>query len=325
MSKCILCGSTENLSGFARMALIDRVFDAVLATIRWIFGQLTYEPNQKLSAVFGLYVVNILLFAWFYHHIYVANLGRNVPPFLLNVDIIRYRNLDLHNSVEQQVQPLRDALTFFNTAETQLRNLKTVAPKQHAGSYYDSVEFVSGSYSCEIDLGPMFVDPYTNHLTKIMFLIVYENQFRRIYGNEFRLPGPLNTEPAGIEMAQWEHRMAAGSDPALYQEVIDLAIQDVRARIAPLEFVSRATNPSEEKTNDKLLIWGYFDFVYFSAMTQTTVGYGDIVPNTTSTRLLAAIQVLMGLALAGFGLTFVIRRDRPPTDRISRHDGLPSP
>src|SRR5450631_2497695 len=290
------------------MALLDRVFDAIFATIRWIFGQLTYKPNQRLSAVFCLYVVNILLFAWFYHRIYVANLGRDVPPFLLNVDIIRYRNLELHGSVEQQVQPLRDTLAFFDTAESQLKNLKTVAPKQYMGSYYDSVEFVSGSYSCEIDLGPMFVDPYTNHLTKVMFLIVYENQFRRIYGNEFRLPGPLNTEPPATEVTQWEQRMASGSDPAVYKEVIDLAIQDVRSRMAPLEFVSRATNLSEEKTNDKLRIWGYFDFVYFSAMTQTTVGYGDIVPNTTFTRLLAAIQVLIGLALAGFGLTFVIRR-----------------
>lgn len=57
-------------------------------------------------------------------------------------------------------------------------------------------------------------------------------------------------------MAQWEQRMASGSDPALYDEVIDLAIEDLRARIAPLEFVSRATSLSVEKTNDKLRIWG---------------------------------------------------------------------
>jgi hypothetical protein len=290
------------------MALLDPVFGAILATIRWIFGQLTYKPNQRLSAIFGLYVVNILLFAWFYHRIYDAGLDRDVPPFLFNADIIRSRNLEVHGSVEQQVQPLRDTLVLFNTAETQLNNLKALAPKQYVGSYYDSVDFVSGSYSCEIDLGPMFVDPYTNHLTRIMFLIVYQNQFRRIYGNEFRLAGPLNTKPPTKEMAEWEQRMASGSDPALYKEVIDLAMQDVRARIAPLESVSRATNPSEEKTNYKSRYWGYLDFVYFSAMTQTTVGYGDIVPNSTFTRLLAAIQVLTGLALAGFGLTFVIRR-----------------
>jgi hypothetical protein len=107
-------------------------------------------------------------------------------------------------------------------------------------------------------------------------------------------------------MLQWEEHMASGSDPALYKEVIDLGMQDVRTHISPLKSVSRTTSLSGERTNDKSRYWGYFDFVYFSAMTQATVGYGDIVPNNTFTRLLAAIQVLTGLALAGFGLTFVV-------------------
>lgn len=33
-------------------------------------------------------------------------------------------------------------------------------------------------------------------------------------------------------------------------------------------------------------VWSYWDFVYFSTVTQTTVGYGDIVPNSTSVRAL---------------------------------------
>jgi hypothetical protein len=289
------------------MALLDTVFDAIFATIRWIFWQLTYKPNRRLSTVFGLYIVIILLFAFFYQRIYDAGVQRDVPPFLFNSDIVKSRNLEVHGSIEQQLQPLRNTLALFNTAETQLNNLKTLAPKRYMGSYYNSVDFVSGTYSCQIDLGPMFVDPYTNHLTRIMFLVVYENQFRRIYGNEFRLPGPLSTKPPTKEMAQWEQRMASGSDPALYKEVIDLGMQDVRGRIAPLEPESRAMNPLEERTNAKSRYWGYFDFVYFSAMTQATVGYGDIVPNSTFTRLLVAIQVLTGFALAGFGLAFVVR------------------
>ncbi len=28
-------------------------------------------------------------------------------------------------------------------------------------------------------------------------------------------------------------------------------------------------------------VWSYFDFLYFSTITQTTVGYGDILPNST--------------------------------------------
>jgi hypothetical protein len=54
--------------------------------------------------------------------------------------------------------------------------------------------------------------------------------------------------------------------------------------------------------------WGLWDFMYFSAITQTTVGYGDILPNATAIRLLVVAQVLVGytflvvvlnLALAG--------------------------
>lgn len=44
------------------------------------------------------------------------------------------------------------------------------------------------------------------------------------------------------------------------------------------------------------------DFLYFSLITVTTVGYGDIVPAHTFVRLLVLLQVLFGLILlAKFG------------------------
>jgi hypothetical protein len=39
------------------------------------------------------------------------------------------------------------------------------------------------------------------------------------------------------------------------------------------------------------------DFLYFSIVTVTTLGYGDIVPNSTSVRMLVVLQILLGLAL----------------------------
>ena len=39
------------------------------------------------------------------------------------------------------------------------------------------------------------------------------------------------------------------------------------------------------------------EFIYFSFVTVTTVGYGDIVPNHTFVRLIVLIQVLFGLLL----------------------------
>jgi uncharacterized membrane protein len=53
-------------------------------------------------------------------------------------------------------------------------------------------------------------------------------------------------------------------------------------------------------------IWSYWDFVYFSGMTLTTVGYGDILPNTTSVRILVLAEVLVGIFLFVFVLNLLL-------------------
>jgi len=46
----------------------------------------------------------------------------------------------------------------------------------------------------------------------------------------------------------------------------------------------------------------YWRMLYFSAMTTTTVGYGDIVPITPFARFLAALQAISGIMLIGLFL-----------------------
>ena len=54
-------------------------------------------------------------------------------------------------------------------------------------------------------------------------------------------------------------------------------------------------------------VWSYWDFVYFSTVTQTTVGYGDIVPNSTSVRAGVVVQLIIGTGLLVVGLNLVLR------------------
>jgi len=54
---------------------------------------------------------------------------------------------------------------------------------------------------------------------------------------------------------------------------------------------------------------GHFQrMLYLSAVTVTTLGYGDIVPLTTTTRLLVASEAVFGVVIAGLFLNAVARR-----------------
>ena len=51
---------------------------------------------------------------------------------------------------------------------------------------------------------------------------------------------------------------------------------------------------------------GIIDFIYFSSITTTTIGYGDIIPNSTFVRIiiiLHSIIAVLFLAFAGFLIT----------------------
>jgi hypothetical protein len=60
---------------------------------------------------------------------------------------------------------------------------------------------------------------------------------------------------------------------------------------------------SEETSPD---VWSYLDFLYFATISQTTVGYGDILPNSTTVRVLVIVQVLIAYGLLVVILNIVV-------------------
>ena len=51
--------------------------------------------------------------------------------------------------------------------------------------------------------------------------------------------------------------------------------------------------------------WRYLDAVYFSAVTITTIGYGDITPKTDSGKLFTIFYVFAGVAIVLYGLSLM--------------------
>lgn len=48
--------------------------------------------------------------------------------------------------------------------------------------------------------------------------------------------------------------------------------------------------------------WNVFDFIYFATVTFTTLGYGDILPNSTLTRVFVMLNSILGVFYAAFAL-----------------------
>jgi hypothetical protein len=61
-----------------------------------------------------------------------------------------------------------------------------------------------------------------------------------------------------------------------------------------------------EEQNQFSSVWKDLDFVYFSAITISTVGYGDILPNSTTVRMVVVSEVILGQFLLIVFLNLVL-------------------
>jgi voltage-gated potassium channel len=53
--------------------------------------------------------------------------------------------------------------------------------------------------------------------------------------------------------------------------------------------------------------WSRFDSVYWSFVTATTVGYGDIRPTKRRSRIVAIVIAILGLVLTGILIAMAVR------------------
>jgi hypothetical protein len=85
---------------------------------------------------------------------------------------------------------------------------------------------------------------------------------------------------------------------AIFQGILERAVTNKRKSRDDL--ILRLAHLVREEPD-----WDFADFFYFSTVTMTTLGYGDITPNDTKTRMLVASQSLFGVFFVGFALAYL--------------------
>ncbi|KAL4618661.1 hypothetical protein ACB092_06G026900 [Castanea dentata] len=101
-------------------------------------------------------------------------------------------------------------------------------------------------------------------------------------------------ETKGIGRIPRTESISGKLHPSFKQVAVFLAVY---LGVGAVTFLLVTNQIEGKKTN------GFLDAVYFCVVTMTTVGYGDLVPDSTLTKLLACAFVFTGMALIGLILS----------------------
>lgn len=232
-----------------------------------MIANLINEPTtRRLLILFGIYLVLVFLFGISYWRIYI----KDPRSFSFNADILRDQTLNLRSEITRSFQSNSTALDLLRKAKSYLE--EGVVPIEERISKWYSLTTIR-----IVDWGNIrFVRRKTTYGGGI--------------GGIMALGYDLYIEEKGGNSARRSF-MLGPSDHRSLSELFDLWITTATNAI------ERKGSPEKFDATVMPVVWSIFDFMYFSLITQTTVGYGDMLPNSTRIRVLVGTQVIIAYLL----------------------------
>lgn len=241
--------------------------------------------NNYLLILFFLYLLLIPCFALIYSVLYRGNRQR----FAFNQDIALAQRQIVKASTQLEIEHKTRLLEPLRDLSTQLSEEKTTSlqfPKWYE-NYNLKVYSDHYHYVCTVRV---LASPVGAPPVSIPILIIRKTDGQEI--ERFDLPDGLECPTASADVKPFSTNLVSNLEKDLTQS---------QRRLESLK-------------DDFPEVWSYWDFVYFSTVTQTTVGYGDIVPNSTSVRVVVVVQLVLGTGLLVVGLNLVLRNRSEKTN-----------
>jgi ion channel len=243
------------------------------------------HQNSRLLTVFLLYLMCIPAFGLLYFYLY----RRRRSNFMFAASITEDAVESARQETQQEVAAASSASLILDEAvlATKIQGIESFAvstwtkpsgdqrlPAELRRSSMNEVTYVLWTGDASFAACQVIDDSYSQTLTSLYVgsegKILIEERF------------PLETPRTGDEFV------------ALFEETAIRCRQRAERLLRKLATLDSA-HPDA---------WNYLDFFYFSTITQTTVGYGDILPNSTTVRVLVSAQILLGYLIIAVMINF---------------------
>lgn len=247
------------------------------------FGYLATEKNKWFFDVFVFYSVSLFVFAGIYYWVY----RRSPDSFAFGSDIAtsKRRNIKTpHLADREDFEKLNKLLDEFYK-EVDESNEPVICENMEP-DYTNGVSMWKSPYPIstlatpnriyciETILSVMGHHHYINYIIKDRQneSVIYKKNIKHFFDTLF--------DPFGLPQNRTEWKLMTNAIKAYASDSLNLYnkhFTEVDIGIVP--------------------IWSFWDFLYFSTITQGTVGYGDILPNSTKVRMIVMLQTIITVFL----------------------------
>ncbi len=280
---------------------------------------LQYKKHKIPCLLFGFYLLSILVFSILYYTLY------NIDP----------RNFTFHNEIREIRKQMNDeefknlVLKKNHDKEKLLKDIDLVKPimvvaessKTVRSSDSLKILFSEGYYMLTCRYPPGVIVLSVNDPPDPIFYLTVKSgkKITKINIPDLILPPPTVTVGIDGRYRVYGKKTPENSESTPHlvggtmlgkKYAIPETVEDFKSLIAEyIEYLRTEIDVINvflaSEFNNSQNIWTGIDFIYFSTITQTTVGYGDILPNTAKVRFLVILQCIISVFLVGFAVYWI--------------------
>jgi hypothetical protein len=260
--------------------------------LRW---RLSSRRRGRIANLAIAYIVLLGVFGHLYQYLYDVDHSR----FVFASEILSTRRLEIAAANAEEADKLKKLITAVTQLSDELTSGHAVIHLPRSDDTLVEVQTTDYHYDFNFDATWSVVNQ--GRLFRAARLVIRDKSGHNVGSDYVVANGPDISLQKKLAPKQWDALTDSYFPPKTTDKLLGM--------VGPLRFrLERSSNNEAESKTDSGLHpeqWTYLDFFYFSTITQTTVGYGDILPNRSSVRMCVVIQVLLGLLLLGVAISWV--------------------